>query len=164
MALSSQSCGVLFVTIAKTLKGRCLDCERKEPFTTRSSSLLGHPAKPRNEKSRPLKEAFLPPAPATAYSDENRHERSRTMEIKLAEAIVEACGKNGIRAVLQENYSASWMRGRKTTGVVIVEGDLAQVVTAVIANPHFFIDGELPRFNIKNNLCVSTFRLSLILY
>jgi hypothetical protein len=86
------------------------------------------------------------------------------MEIKLAEAIVEACGKNGIRAVLQENYSASWMRGRKTTGVVIVEGDLAQVVTAVIANPHFFIDGELPRFDIKNNLCVSTFRLSLILY
>jgi len=86
------------------------------------------------------------------------------MEIKLAEVIVEACGLNGVKAELKENYSASWMRGRKTTGVVIVEGDLAQVVTAVIANPHFFIDGELPRFDIKNNLCVSTFRLSLILY
>jgi hypothetical protein len=86
------------------------------------------------------------------------------MEIELAEAIVEACGQNGIRAVLQENYSASWMRGRKTTGVVIVEGDLAQVVTAVIANPHFFIDGDLPKFDIKNKLCVTTFRLSLILY
>jgi len=86
------------------------------------------------------------------------------METKLAEAIVEACGQKGVRAVLQENYSASWMRGRKTTGVVIVEGDLAQVVTAVIANPHLFIDGESPKFEIKNNLCVSTFRLSLILY
>jgi hypothetical protein len=86
------------------------------------------------------------------------------MDIKLAEAIVEACGQNGVKAVLQENYSASWMRGRKTTGVVIVDGDLAQVVTAVIANPHVFIDGERPKFDIKNNLCVSTFRLSLILY
>jgi hypothetical protein len=86
------------------------------------------------------------------------------MEIKLAEAIVEACGKNGVKAELKENYSASWMRGRKTTGVVIVEGDLAQVVTAIIASPHFFIDGELPKFDIKNKLCVSTFRLSLILY
>lgn len=86
------------------------------------------------------------------------------MEYPLAEAIVAACEQHGVRAVLQENYSASWMRGRKTTGVVIVEGDLAQVVTAVITNPQFFIDGELPKFDIKNNLCVSPFRLSLILY
>lgn len=86
------------------------------------------------------------------------------MDIKLAEAIVEACVKNGVKAELQENYSASWMRGRKTTGVVIVAGDLAQVVTAIIANPQFFIDGELPKFDIKKNLCVSPFRLSLILY
>jgi hypothetical protein len=86
------------------------------------------------------------------------------MEIKLAEAIVEACGQNGVRAVLQENYSASWMRGQKTTGVVIVDGDLAQVIRAVIANPNLFIDNERPKFDIKNNLCVSPFRLSLILY
>jgi len=86
------------------------------------------------------------------------------MEIKLAEAIVEACVQNGVRAVLQENYTASWMRGQKTVGVVILEGDLTKVVTAVIANPHFFIDGELPKFKIKNNLCVSPYRLSLILY
>jgi hypothetical protein len=86
------------------------------------------------------------------------------MEMKLAEAIVEACIAHGVKATVQENYSASWMRGRKTTGVVIVEGDLAQVVTAVIANPLFFIDGEVPKFDIKNNLSVSPFRLSLILY
>lgn len=86
------------------------------------------------------------------------------MEIKLAEAIVEACGQNGVKAALQENYSASWMRGRKTTGVILVAGDLAQVVTAVIANPHFFIEGELPKFDIKDKLFVSPFRLSLILY
>jgi hypothetical protein len=82
------------------------------------------------------------------------------MEIELAEAIVDACAQHGVKAVLQENYSASWMRGRKTAGVEIVEGDMAQLVAAVIANPHFFIDGELPKFDIKNRLSVSTFRLS----
>jgi hypothetical protein len=86
------------------------------------------------------------------------------MEIKLAEAIVKACEQNGVRAELQENYSASWMRGRKTIGVVISNGDLTQVITAVIANPQFFIEGELPKFDIKDTLRVSTFRLSLILY
>jgi hypothetical protein len=86
------------------------------------------------------------------------------MEIELAEAIVEACQQKGVKAALQENYSASWMRGRKTTGVVIEGGDLAQVVAAVIANPQLFMDGELPKFDIKENLCVSPFRLSLILY
>lgn len=86
------------------------------------------------------------------------------MEIQLAEAIIEACGRNGVRTELRENYSASWMRGRKTTGVVIVEGDLAQVVTAIIANAHLFVDGELPKFSIKENLRFSPFRLNLILY
>jgi hypothetical protein len=86
------------------------------------------------------------------------------MEIELAETIVEACTQKGVKAELQENYSASWMRGRKTTGVVISDGDLAQVVGAVIASPHLFIEGESPRFDIKNDLRVSPFRLSLILY
>jgi len=86
------------------------------------------------------------------------------MEIELAEAIVEACGQNGVGAVMQENYSASWMRGRKTTGVVVQGGDLAQVVSALITSPHLFIDGEQPKFRIEEKLCVSPFRLSLILY
>jgi hypothetical protein len=50
--------------------------------------------------------------------DQSRRERSRAMEMKLAEAIVKACEQRGVRAEVQENYSASWMRGRKTTGVV----------------------------------------------
>ncbi len=86
------------------------------------------------------------------------------MDIELAEAIVEACTQKGIKAELKEDYSASWMRGRKTTGVVITGGDLAQVVTAVIASPHLFIEGTSPKFEVKNNLRVSPFRLSLILY
>jgi hypothetical protein len=86
------------------------------------------------------------------------------MEMKLAEAIVKACEQRGVRAEVQENYSASWMRGRKTTGVVISNADLAQVITAVIASPQFFIEGEVPSFDIKDNLLVSTFRQSLILY
>jgi hypothetical protein len=114
--------------------------------------------------NRLAREALLPVAPAMASSAENRHERSSPLEHRLAEAIVAACGQHGVKAVLQDNYSASWMRGRKTTGVVIVECDLAQVLTAVLANPHFFIDGELPKFDIQSNLCVSPFRLNLILY
>jgi len=86
------------------------------------------------------------------------------MEIELAEVIVEACVQNGVKAELQKDYSASWMRGRKTTGVVIAGGDVAQVVAAIIASAHLFVDGELPKFTIENALRVSPFRLSLILY
>ena len=45
------------------------------------------------------------------------------MDIKLAEAIVEACGQNGFKVELQKEYSAPWMRGRKTVGVEIAGGD-----------------------------------------
>ena len=86
------------------------------------------------------------------------------MEIKLAEAIIGACEKSGIKAVLKEDYKPSWMRGRNTVGVVIISGDLAQVITAVIANPNFFIDDNLPKFDLKNNLLVSTFQINQIIY
>ena len=86
------------------------------------------------------------------------------MELQLAEAIVEACSRNGVKTELRENYSASWMRGRKTAGVVILEGDLAQVVTAILAEAPLFVEGELPKFAIKNQLRLTPFRLNLILY
>jgi len=86
------------------------------------------------------------------------------MEIELAETIVAACGQHGVNAEVKEDYSASWMRGRKTVGVVIEGGDLTQVVAAVIANSHLFVEGEAPKFDIKQQLSVSPFRLSLILY
>ena len=86
------------------------------------------------------------------------------MEIKLAEIIVEACTQNDIRAELKKDYSPSWMYGKKTTGVVIVDGALAQIITAIVAKAHLLVDGELPRFSIKNKLSLSSFRQSLILY
>jgi len=86
------------------------------------------------------------------------------MEIELAESIVEACGQNGVKVELQKRYSPQWMRGRKTVGVEIVGGDLTKVITSIVNNPHFFIEGESPKFDIKNDLNVSPFRLSLILY
>ena len=86
------------------------------------------------------------------------------MELKLAELIVEACALNGFKVELQKEYSASWMRGRKTVGVEIVGGDLTKVITSIVNNPHFFIEGTSPKFDIKNDLSVSPFRLSLILY
>ena len=86
------------------------------------------------------------------------------METKLAEAIIEACIQNGVKAEIKDNYSASWMRGRKTTGVVIIDGDLAQFLTAIIANANLFVDGQFPKFSIKKSLSLSPFKLSLILY
>lgn len=86
------------------------------------------------------------------------------MEIELAEAIVEACGQNGVRVELQKKYSASWMRGRKTAGVEIVGGDLTKVITSIIANPQFFLKDDEAKFEIKDDLYVSPYRLSLILY
>ena len=86
------------------------------------------------------------------------------METKLAEAIIEACIQNGVKAEIKDNYSASWMRGRKTTGVVIIDGDLAQFLTAIIANANLFVDGQLPKFSIKKSLSLSPFKLRLILY
>ena len=86
------------------------------------------------------------------------------MEINIAEAIVEACTQNGVKTELKKDYSPSWMRGKKTTGVVIVDGDLAQFITAIVANAQLLVDGGLPRFSFKNKLSLSTFRMSLILY
>ena len=86
------------------------------------------------------------------------------MEIELAHTIVTACEQHGVSAEVKEDYSPSWMRGRKTAGVVIQSGDLAQVVTAVIANSPLFIEGATPKFKIKQQLSASPFRLSLILY
>lgn len=86
------------------------------------------------------------------------------MELKLAELIVEACAQNGFKVELQKEYSASWMRGRKTVGVEIVGGDLTKVITSIVNNPHLFIEGKSPKFNIKDDLNVSPFRLSLILH
>ena len=86
------------------------------------------------------------------------------METKLAEAIVEACRQNGVKAEIKDNYSASWMRGRSTTGVVITDGDLAQFLTAIIAQANLFVEGQLPKFSIKKSLSLSPFKLSLILY
>lgn len=86
------------------------------------------------------------------------------MEIDLAEAIVEACEKSGVKAEIKENYSASWMRGSSTTGVLITDGDLAKIFTAIIGNANLFDDGRLPKFSMKNKLSLSTFRLGLILY
>jgi hypothetical protein len=86
------------------------------------------------------------------------------MDVILAETIVEACAKNGVKTELKKDYSPPWMYGKKTTGVVIVDGDLAQVIRAIVANAHLLVDGELPWFSIKNKFSISSFRLSLILY
>jgi hypothetical protein len=56
------------------------------------------------------------------------------------------------------------MRGQTTVGVVIISGDLAQVITAVIANPHVFIKDDFPKFSFKDNLLVSTFQINQIIY
>ena len=86
------------------------------------------------------------------------------MEIKLAEAIIQACDKNGVKVELNKSYSPSWMRGKKTTGVVILDGDLGQLITAIVENSDLFVEKNLPKFKIGNQLRLSPFRISLILY
>ena len=86
------------------------------------------------------------------------------MEIELAKTIVAACEQHGVGAEVKEDYSPTWMRGRKTAGVVIQDGDLTQVVGAIISNSPLFVEGDSPKFDIKQQLSASPFRLSLILY
>ena len=86
------------------------------------------------------------------------------MDIALAEAIVEASVKNGIKAEIKKNYSASWMRGSSTDGVVITDGDFAKFLTAIIANADLFVEGQAPKFPLTNGLSLSPYRLGLILY
>ena len=85
------------------------------------------------------------------------------MELELAQTIVTACEQHGVSAEVKKDYSPAWMRGRETAGVVIQGGDLAQVVTAVITNSPLFVAGDVPKFDVKQQLCASPFRLSLIL-
>jgi len=84
--------------------------------------------------------------------------------MKLAETIADACRQYGVKVEIKEDYTTSWMRGKKTAGVLILDGDLAHFLSAVIANAQLFTDGEIPKFSMKNRLSVSPFRLSLILY
>ena len=86
------------------------------------------------------------------------------MDIELAEAILQACIQGGVKAEIKENYSASWMRGTSTNGVVITDGDFAKLLTAILCNANLFVDGQSPKFSIKNVLSLSPYRLSLILY
>ena len=39
-----------------------------------------------------------------------------------------------------------------------------QEAEAIIANAHLFVDGQLPKFSVKERLSLSPFKLSLILY
>jgi hypothetical protein len=154
--------GALFVVLPRTLLGRWLDGGLTTIFPDRE--FVTPAPSCQTSEGKTVKGVGSATCPLQLQILKNLVGKEKDMEIKLAEAIVEACREKGVGAVLQENYSASWMRGRKTTGVVIKGGDLAHVVSAVIASPQLFIDGELPKFDIKDNLSVSPFRLNLILY
>jgi len=94
------------------------------------------------------------------------------MEMKLAETLVQVCEDQGLDVKLYESYSGRSMYGRETTGVVIFEGDIQDILRAVINNATCFIAEEsepveffdLSEMFTVNNFKVDSMGKGIILY
>jgi hypothetical protein len=64
------------------------------------------------------------------------------MELELAETLVQVLEDEGIEADLRESYNGRGMFDKTTAGVVLQEGDVADVLMAVINNSTSFIAEE----------------------
>ena len=80
------------------------------------------------------------------------------MDLELAETLVQVLEDEGIEASLRESYSGRGMYGKETVGVVL-DGDVGDILRAVINNATCFIAEESEpveffdlseRFNIGN--------------
>ena len=94
------------------------------------------------------------------------------MDTKLAETLVQVCENNGMDVSLRESYSGRGMYGKDTTGVVINDGDVQDILIAVINNATSFIAEEHDpvflyikeaKFTV-HNLKVDTMGRGIILY
>lgn len=64
------------------------------------------------------------------------------MDRKLAEMLVQVCEDDGLDVSLRESYSGRGMYGNDTVGVVLQEGDVTDILKAVINQATCFIDDE----------------------
>jgi len=63
------------------------------------------------------------------------------MDLELAEVLVQVLEDEGIEAELRESYSGRGMYGKETAGVVL-DGDVTDILRAVINNATCFIQEE----------------------
>lgn len=63
------------------------------------------------------------------------------MDRELAEALVQVLEDEGIDASLRESYSGRGMYGKETAGVVL-DGDVTDILRAVINNATVFVQEE----------------------
>ena len=83
------------------------------------------------------------------------------MDLELAETLVQVLEDEGIEAELRESYSGRGMYGRETAGVVLREGNVGDIVQAVINNASCFIAEEnepVEFFDLSERFTVSGFR------
>lgn len=83
------------------------------------------------------------------------------MELKLAEALVQVLEDEGIEADLRESYIGRSMFNKPTVGVVLREGDIADILIAVINNATCFIaeeDEPVDFFNLAEKFVVHRIR------
>jgi hypothetical protein len=65
------------------------------------------------------------------------------MDLKLAEMLVQVLEDEGIDVSLRESYSGRGMYGKDTAGVVLSEGDVTDILKAVINNASMFCEVQL---------------------
>ena len=85
------------------------------------------------------------------------------MELKLAQAIVEAVEDMGDEATVCEDYSGRGMYGASTAGVVVPS--VGVVLTAVIARAHLFVDQTgCPLFDEGDHFSTDNMGRDMIIY
>lgn len=83
------------------------------------------------------------------------------MDLELAETLVQVCEDYGIEVSLRESYSGRGMYGKDTAGVVLEEGDIGDLLAAVINNATCFIAEEeepVEFFDLAERFEVNKFR------
>ncbi len=64
------------------------------------------------------------------------------MDQELAETLVQVCENDGLDVSLRESYSGRCMYGKDTVGVVLNEGDVTDILKAVINQATEFVKDD----------------------
>jgi len=83
------------------------------------------------------------------------------MELKLAETLVQVCEDEGLDVSLRESYNGRGMFDRTTTGVVLNDGYVQDILRAVINNATCFIadeDEPVEFYDLSEIFSVGSFR------
>ena len=84
------------------------------------------------------------------------------MDLELAEILVQVCEDEGLDVSLRESYSGRGMMDKYTAGVVLRDGDVTDILKAVINNATCFISEEsepVEFFDLSEMFTAPSFRL-----